>query len=464
MLKKNPVSVMAFCLLGDMFLMRENFRLARQNYAQANAIQPNNPEIQARMDAVEQAELQKREAASAAVMGGGNGQDSSSVAMFSLVVTPSGLGGSVAMMRFLSAHPELLSVHIGEIDAAIEAGTEADLLLKYRTYIDKGHCRRVALVQHGRIAGISAPDDVAARLRKVANANAFVQIVRHPLSQLVSQHAHLLYDSACHYDFGRSGLPWLDGFEFPSPNNPFPDRPGRNASLDHIAEAASRFCVRPYFMERYFHVGSLHAMQFDNWEVIDFEELLPGRIGATMRRLYTMAGVDPAFSSGLFEEPQNTLIQRFMGRSWAKILIAGQHISMGLTYRGAARNWFDSDFTEIAWIDETAAIALGLEGRPLALQVSTHEWLRLPKHIRIGIAESGRIQEFFERIFAPLWAENYLRISSILAPHRIAAVEGDLRTDFRRYLGDDTKRFLDRHSRIHPFWKGIDEFLALPDR
>jgi hypothetical protein len=409
---------------------------------------------------------------------------------FDFLYAPTLRGLSTELSSLLPLHPNIFAVSKGELDRALEAGSETALLAKYqhRSLIGRDSLR-AGLVQHAFIAGQLAGPEVAERLASLTTRKLFVHGVRDPVSLVISDFNHELIAQHCG---GYVFWPMYRRMPFRSVYS-LADTPrykcvrtlrrraghwrARAASQGvailaewllerrHSALSLDKTLIEARLTEalsrpRHFAVGHTYSRNFDAWVPINLERSLHPERGVVNRVFETVA-VDATFKHPAFRASEGTRIHRLMVQNWIGVDAWGHTLFLGLGL--ADRMMFSNTFPlcEILPFDpDERFVALGFGAHPLCVTMHRAQWSLLPRDIRIRLVESDKLIKFRDSILIPTWLKSYAIWKSTMANYLIQELDSATMSRLRARTGADLERFLKRHPQFEQLWPSTRTLLG----
>ena len=221
-------------------------------------------------------------------------------------IYPALRGASRALEVFINLHPQLHAAPRIQVDRAFEAAkwdglvADADFLRARISNLKSG------LVLHGGGGSLRTFLGVASLIR---SDKPWIHVVREPVSAVLSSVNHMINGISHGYSFARMQLPWqLDedistaptvNFEVPEISDPIPSQ------IDEYVQISAE-------LKQDYRFGLPYAEFFQNWSVLDVDDLSAKRVDKGMALLFSMLGVDPSFRHPWFREQMHGKLPRFL--------------------------------------------------------------------------------------------------------------------------------------------------------
>jgi len=372
-------------------------------------------------------------------------------------IYPSLRGASRALEVFLNLHPQIHVAPRIQTDRAFESGEwdglvrESEVLRKHVPNLKSG------LVLHGGGGSLRTFLGVTSLL---APNKPWIHVVREPFSAILSNVNHTIHGMSHGYSFAKMKLPWhlMDDvskanaadFKVPVITDPVP------STIDELVQISAE-------LKQDYRFGMPYAKYFENWSVVDYDELSTNRVNAGMAYIFSALGVDPSFQHVWFQEKMHGKLPRFFYNNPTIVSIFDYGFTIMLGLPGDNVRCHDlkvppnmrlGEYLEIAQVQNNGMLAeVGVPGGNVVLLAEIESWFAMPRKIRLHLITSGLLQRYALETLIPRWVSNVAGIMQWITPAEVDCLTLEQRDAAYHVFRDDYERFLAQHPMLAETWQ-----------
>jgi hypothetical protein len=376
---------------------------------------------------------------------------------FDFLVLPTLRGASRAIEIVLNLHPELHSAPRTRADQGVLHGDWGGLERQARAIRTRIPNVKTGIILHSG-AGLLAP--FLNLVNAIAPHRPWVQVVREPVSAVLSSINHIINGEAHGYHFAKAGLPWLLDEEITRA----PDLELEVAELDRpVAGDPEAAFQASLALKQDFKIGLPYSEYFGAWQVLDVADLMPATVDQGLGRLFALLGVDPSFRHPVCKRLLHGKLPRYMYMNPTRIRAYGFPLVVSLGTPGDSLLCRDlkypdltpcDSYLELVRFDQDARLAaVGVPGGTCVLMVEAADWCGLPAKVRQLLLEGRILETYGRKTLVPRWASHVASLEKWVAPAQVASLSRRQRDRLDQAIGDDAQAFVARHPHLAGRWR-----------